>query len=296
MRFEGILPAVTTPFDAALAPDLDALAATVEHLVVSGVHGIVGTGTMGESGSLSRAERRGVLRAIVEASSGRVPTVAGIAAPTAEIAADYIEDAKQVGVAGFMVLPPLLYPGDDDEIASFFREVSATAELPVIAYNNPHAAGYDLSAKLVVRLGDEIENLVQVKECSGDVRRIAQIIADAQGSLGVLVGGDDWAFEGLCVGADGWISGVADVLASECVDLYDLIRHRDLDEAQSLYQRLLPMARFDMTPKLVQFYKAGMDEVGLVGGPTRPPRQELTAEERTELREALALVREVAAA
>lgn len=296
MTFHGILPAVTTPFDDALAPDLEALASNLEQLIASGIHGVVGTGTMGESGSLSRDERSSVLRTIVEACDGRVPVVAGIAAATPEIAVGYVRDAKQVGVAGFMVLPPLLYNGDDREITGFYREVCDAAELPVIAYNNPHAAGYDLSAELVVALGAEFENLVQVKECSGDVRRIAQIIADSHGTLGVLVGGDDWAFEGLCVGAQGWISGVAGPLARECVELYDLIERRELDEAQALYARLLPMARFDMTPKLVQYYKAGMDEVGLAGGPSRPPRMALTAGEQHQLREALALVRTVAAA
>jgi 4-hydroxy-tetrahydrodipicolinate synthase len=290
MKFEGIIPAITTPFDRDLAIDTEALTANVEHLIGAGVHGIVGTGTMGESSSLSRDERREVLELIVAGTDGRVPVVAGIAAATAAIATEYAADAKQAGASGLMVLPPLLYEGGFDEIAAYFRTVCEAVDLPVIAYNNPAAAGYDLSAETLVRLSAEIEQIAQVKECSGDVRRIPQIIAGSEGSLGVLVGGDDWAFEGLCVGAEGWISGVADVLPAECVELAVLVRDRDLVAARALYQRLLPMARFDMTPKLVQFYKAGMDEVGLVGGHTRPPRVELTEHERADLVAALAAV------
>lgn len=291
MSFEGIIPAITTPFDGDNRIDLEGLRGNVDHAIAAGVHAIVGTGTMGESGSLSREERREVLEAIVGTADGRIPVVAGIAAQTPGIAADYVADAKVAGVAGFMVLPPLLYNGGYAEIRAYYEGICRTADLPVVAYNNPHAAGYDLPASLLVELAADVPDIVQVKECSGDVRRIPEIINGSDGRLGVLVGGDDWAFEGLCVGATGWISGVADVFAAECVELFDLVSRRELDAARELYGRLLPMARFDMTPKLVQYYKAGMDEVGLRGGPSRPPRLALEPEEREDLLSAIALAR-----
>ena len=294
MAFHGIIPALTTPFGAGGAPDVEALAANVEQTVAAGVHGLVGTGTMGEGSSLSIEERRAVLEAIVAAAG--VPVLAGIAAPTPELASAYAAEAAAAGASGLMVLPPLLYDGGEREIVAFYAAVCAVAELPVVAYNNPHAAGYDLPAALLVRIAAELDQVVAVKECSGDVRRIPAILEGSGGELRVLVGGDDWAFEGLCVGADGWISGVADVLAAECVELYDLIVARQLDAARELYGRMLPMARFDMTPKLVQYYKAGMDEVGLTGGPVRPPRMALEAGEREQLLAALALVRDPAGA
>jgi 1-pyrroline-4-hydroxy-2-carboxylate deaminase len=291
MSFKGIIPAVTTPFDESLAVSTDGLAANVEQLIAAGVHGIVGTGTMGESGSLTREERKLVLSTIVDVAAGRVPVIAGVAAQTAAVAAGYIEDAKEAGVDGVMVLPPLLYEGGFAELVAFFSSVAAVAELPVIAYNNPKAAGYDLSAKTLIGLSEAVEGVVQVKECSGDARRIPAILKGSDGRLAVLVGGDDWALEGLCAGAGGWISGVADPLPTECVELHDLIARRDLDAAQELYGRLLPMARFDMTPKLVQYYKAALDLVGQVGGPSRPPRGPLTDAELEEVQSALELVR-----
>jgi 4-hydroxy-tetrahydrodipicolinate synthase len=292
VAFHGIIPAVTTPFGADGRIDADGLRRNVDFVIEGGVHAIVGTGTMGESGSLSRHERAEVLATIVSAADGRVPVVAGIAAQTPAVAGDYIGDARAAGVAGFMVLPPLLYRGDERELAAYFRAICDAAELPVVLYNNPSAAGYDLSADTIVRVAAEAGGIVQVKECSGDVRRIPEIINGSEGALEVLVGGDDWAFEGMCVGANGWISGVADVLPAQCVQLYELLQSRDLEAARELYGRLLPMGRFDMTPKLVQYYKAGMDEVGLVGGPTRAPRLPLTDAEHAELRAALALVTE----
>jgi 4-hydroxy-tetrahydrodipicolinate synthase len=194
-----------------------------------------------------------------------------------------------------MMLPPLGYRGDDDEIVAYYRSVAEAAGLPLMAYNNPEASGVDMGAELLTRLYEEIDQVVAFKECSGDTRRIPALIEAAPGAE-VLVGGDDWALEGFCAGATGWVSGVADVVPRDCVALYDACRIGDLETARGIYRRLLPLARFDMTPKLVQYFKAAMDEVGLAGGPTRPPRLPLTEAERTALTDAMAVLREGAPA
>ena len=103
----------------------------------------------------------------------------------------------------------------------------------------------------------------------------------------VLVGGDDWALEGLCAGAAGWVSGVVDVLPAQSVRLWELCLAGDLPTARDLYAELLPLARLDMTPKLVQYFKAALDELGLGGGPCRPPRLPLTEDELVVLRRAV---------
>jgi dihydrodipicolinate synthase/N-acetylneuraminate lyase len=143
---------------------------------------------------------------------------------------------------------------------------------------------------LIARIAAEVEQVVAVKECSGDARRIAALTCDAPG-LEVLVGGDDWALEGLCAGATGWISGVADCAPAECVELYDACRAGELERARGVYGRLLPLARLDMTPKLVQFFKGAQDALGFVGGPTRPPRLALDEDDRAVLDAALAALR-----
>jgi 4-hydroxy-tetrahydrodipicolinate synthase len=136
-----------------------------------------------------------------------------------------------------------------------------------------------------------VDGVVAVKECSGDVRRIPALLAAAP-SLEVLVGGDDWALEGFCAGATGWVSGVADVAPRECISLWESCRAGELDAAREVYQRLLPLARFDMTPKLVQYFKAALDEAGLAGGPCRAPRGPLSDRELADLRAALSVLRE----
>src|SRR3954453_7862838 len=277
--FEGIIPAVTTPFNAAGAIDEEALERNVAAYLDAGVHGVVANGTMGEAGSLSAAERRTVVRVIARAAAGRVPVIAGVSAGTPSAAIAFAADAAEAGATALMMLPPLGYHGDAREVTAFYRAVAEAGGLPLMAYNNPAASGVDMPPALIAALGREIENLVAVKECSGDVRRIPAIIALAP-ELEVLVGGDDWGVEGFCAGATGWGPGVAGVVPAECVELWERCRPGELDRSRAMYQRMLPLARFDMTPKLVQYFKAAMDEGGLVGGPTRPPRPPVTGAER----------------
>ena len=291
MRFPGIIPAVTTPFDATGAIDFDGLATNVAALLDGGVHGIVATGTMGEAGSLSTAERRSVVEAVARAVDGRVPVIAGVSAGTPAAAIALAADAAEAGAGALMMLPPLGYRADDDEIVAYYRSVTEAAGLPLMAYNNPEASGVDMGTALLARLYEEVDGVVAVKECSGDARRIPALI-EAAPDLEVLVGGDDWALEGFCAGATGWVSGVGDVAPRDCVALYEACRAGELETARAIYRRLLPLSRFDMTPTLVQYFKAALDEVGLVGGPCRPPRLALTDAERAALVDAMAVLRE----
>jgi 4-hydroxy-tetrahydrodipicolinate synthase len=286
VRFPGILPAVTTPFDDSGAVDYDALAANVRALLEAGVSGIVGAGTMGEAGSMTAAERRAAIETIAGAVEGRVPLIAGVSAGTAAQAIAFGSDAAAAGAEALMCLPPLGYRADAAEVESFYAAISGATGLPLMVYNNPEASGVDMSAALIARLGARVDNVVAVKECSGDVRRIPMLLQTSD--LEVLVGGDDWALEGFAAGATGWVSGVAVVAPRECVALYEQARVADLQAAREIYQRLLPLARFDMTPKLVQYFKAAQDAVGFAGGPTRPPRLPLTETEREDLQQALA--------
>jgi 4-hydroxy-tetrahydrodipicolinate synthase len=294
MRFPGIIPAVTTPFDAAGEVDIAALERNAAVLLDAGVHGLVATGTMGEAGSLSAAERRAVVEAVVQAAGGRVPVIAGVSAGTPTAVLGYASAAAEAGASAIMVLPPLGYRADDAEIVAWYRAVAEAAGLPVMVYNNPEASGVDMPPALLVRVFEEIDGVVAVKECSGDARRIAALLGAAP-DLEVLVGGDDWALEGFCAGATGWVSGVAVAAPGECIELYDACRAADLERARSIYARLLPLARFDMTPKLVQYFKAALDERGLTGGDCRPPRMPLTEDEQAALKASLKVLEGVPA-
>ena len=283
--FPGIIPAVVVPFAEDGAIDVDALRANVSHLLDGGVHGVVVNGTMGEAGSLSTQERGLVIETVVAHVEGRVPVTVGVSAGSTAASCAYAEQARAAGAHGVMCLPPILYRGTTEEIAAHYAAVAEAAQLPIMAYNNPEASGIDLTPDVIARIAAAVPAVVAVKECSGDARRIAALLGATD--LEVLVGGDDWALEGYAAGATGWVSGVANVVPAECVELQNLVEAGRLPEARELYQRLLPLSRLDMTPWLVQYFKGAMDAVGLTGGPSRAPRGPLTDEQQAILREAV---------
>jgi 4-hydroxy-tetrahydrodipicolinate synthase len=283
--FPGIIPAVVVPFADDDAIDVDALRGNVGHLIEGGVHGLVVNGTMGEAASLSDDERGLVIDTVVALADGRLPVTVGVSSAATRASCRYAEQARAAGAHGVMCLPPVLYRGTSDELAAHFAAVAEAARLPVMAYNNPEASGIDLTPDVIAQIAAAVPGVVAVKECSGDARRIAALLGGTE--LEILVGGDDWALEGFAAGATGWVSGVANVAPAESVELFDAVNEGRLHQARELYQRLLPLARLDMTPWLVQYFKGAMDAVGLTGGRTRPPRLPLGREQQALLREAV---------
>jgi dihydrodipicolinate synthase/N-acetylneuraminate lyase len=284
--FSGIHPAILTPFGEDGGLRTDVLSDSVEWLIEKGVDGIVGLGTLGEPRSLTPDEHSAALATIIEAAAGRVPVTIGVSGESAAEASRLAVAATEAGAQALMSLPPLLYHAADSEIVAFFDQVAAASDLPLMVYNNPNGSRNDLSPDLIARLF-ELETIAAVKECSGDARRIAAIVGLTQGEMQVLVGGDDWALEGACAGAVGWVSGVANVAPAECCELWRLCVAGELAAANRLYQTLLPLARLDMHPRLIQFFKGGLDRIGRFGGPTRPPRLALSQEEERMLDSAM---------
>lgn len=285
MTFRSVIPALLTPFQDDLSLASDQLAANARALVERGIGDVVVCGTMGEAGALSDDERRVVIETAI-ASGARVTV--GISSPDGSSAASRAETAAALGATGVMCLPPTTYVADERELDAHFAAVTSATDLPVMLYNNPEAARQDLLPETIVRLAERHERIVAVKECSGDARRIAHLIELAGDRLEVLVGGDDWALEGYAAGALGWVSGVANVAPELCVELESLVADGDLEAARACHIRLLPLARLDMTPKLVQYFKAALDLTGSHGGPTRPPRLPLTEDEQETVRAAVA--------
>ena len=224
-----------------------------------------------------------------------MPVIAGVSSGTPAASIAYARDAAAAGAEAIMLLPPLGYRADEREIVAFYAAVAKGAGLPIMAYNNPEATGgIDMPPALIARLVAEVENVVAVKECSGDARRIAALV-NAVPEADILVGGDDWALEGLLAGAVGWVSGVAVCAPAECVELFEACRAAELERARAIHARLLPLGRLDMTPKLVQFFKAAEDALGFTGGPVRAPRLALDAADRALLDAALDALRAPAA-
>jgi 4-hydroxy-tetrahydrodipicolinate synthase len=173
-----------------------------------------------------------------------------------------------------------MYRANRGEVINHFTEV-AKAGLPVMVYNNPLDTKVDLTPDLLAEIAG-IENVVAVKEFSGDVRRILEI-RELAPDLAVVAGADDLTLEALLMGATGWFAGFPNVFPKESVRLYDLALEGKLEEARALYEPLVAAFRWDSRTEFVQAIKYGMDYVGRYGGPCRPPRGPLVPEHVAQL-------------
>jgi dihydrodipicolinate synthase/N-acetylneuraminate lyase len=289
MRWRGVFPAITTPFQPDLAIDFELLRRQVGWLIDHGCRGIVPLGSLGEGATLSFAEKCAVLDACRQAAAGRVPVVAGVAALSTAEAAALAREAAARGCEGLMVLPPYVYVGDERETAAHFRAVIGAAPVPCMLYNNPVAYRTDVSPEALAELCAALPNLEAVKESTGDVRRVTAIRALLGDRIATFIGVDDLILEGVQAGAVGWIAGLVDALPAESVRLFDLATAGRTEEARRLYEWFLPLLRLDTVPKFVQLIKLVQTEVGM-GTPTvRPPRLELEGPEREA---ALTLIRD----
>ena len=288
MKWQGVIPAITTPFREDQSVDEVFLQRHVDVLVKAGCTGIVALGSLGEGGTLRFEEKRSVLKVAHEALAGRGPLVAGIAALGTEEAILLAREAERCGCAGLMVLPPYVYKGDWRETKAHFRAVIAATGLPCMLYNNPIAYGTDVSAEQLGELARDLPNLVAIKESSADVRRLAAIRALLGDRIALLVGVDDLIVEGVAGGAVGWIAGLVNALPVESVRLFDLCRAGRHEEARALYEWFLPLLRLDVVPKFVQLIKLVQAEVDLGSETVRPPRLPLLGDERDQV---LAMIR-----
>jgi 1-pyrroline-4-hydroxy-2-carboxylate deaminase len=281
--WHGVLVATALPFTTDLAVDHDRYAEHVRWLAENGCDGVTPNGSLGEYQTLSDDERAAVVRTAVAAAPSGFTVMPGVAAYGALQARRWTEQAAEAGASAVMLLPPNAYRADERAVVEHYREVSRVG-LPVVAYNNPIDTKVDLTPALLSRLHGE-GLIVGVKEFSGDVRRPYEIAELAPG-LELLVGADDVTLELVLAGATGWVSGYTNALPRPCVELYRACAAGDLATALPLYRRLHPLLRWDSKTEFVQAIKLSMDVVGRYGGPCRPPRTALTAEQERVVRTA----------
>ena len=282
VNWQGVLPAITTPFTADLEIDRARLQEHCQRMLAAGCVGVIPCGSLGESATLTGDEKVEVVTGCVEALNGGGSVVAGVASLSTASAVELARRAHDAGADGLMVLPPYAYSTDWHEMKEHVASVIAATPLPCMLYNNPVAYGTDFHPEQIVELAGEHPNLEAVKESSTDVRRVTELRRIAAERLHVLVGVDDLIVEGVAAGASGWIAGLVNAFPEESVDLYDLARAGRSDEARELYEWFLPLLRLDTMPKLVQLIKLAQELVGQGEWHSRPPRLALTDAEREE--------------
>ncbi|MFF4187508.1 dihydrodipicolinate synthase family protein [Streptomyces sp. NPDC001691] len=281
--WHGILVATALPLRPDLSVDFTSYARHVRWLIDNGCDGVVPNGSLGEYQTLSDEERARVVHTAVEAAGDGDRVMAGVGAYGSTESRRWAEQAADAGAGSVLLLPPNAYRADERSVRAHYAEV-AKAGLPVVAYNNPYDTKVDLTPALLAQLYAD-GSIVAVKEFSGDVRR-AYEIAELAPELDLLAGADDVLLELALAGAVGWIAGYPNALPASCAQLYHAAAAGDLATARPLYRALHPLLRWDSKTEFVQAIKVSMDLAGRPGGPVRPPRQPLTAEQDAVVRAA----------
>lgn len=278
-KWTGVFPAMTTQFHADGRLDMDAMASHCERMIQSGVAGLVMLGSLGENLALEHEERIEVLRTALMVAAGRVPVVTGVAENSAVAARRWLETAADLGVQGAMVLPAMVYHADRTETLFHYRYVASGSPLPIIAYNNPIGYGVDITPDMFLELSD-LEQIVAIKESTGDVRRVTDLINVVGNRYEIFAGVDDLALECAMLGATGWIAGIGLAFPEENQRLWNLAMESKWEEARTLYRWYTPLLHLDVGKKFVQNIKLAIQEVGLGKEHVRLPRLPLSGEER----------------
>lgn len=287
MKWAGVIPAITTPFNEDLTVDHAFLAKHCQWLVDNGCTGVVALGSLGEGATLTFEEKRDVLKTCVAAVGDRAFVVSGVSALSTDEAVEIAKLAHEVGCDGLMVLPPYVYVGDWREMKAHVASVMAATPLSSMLYNNPIAYKVDFLPHQVAELMAECGTLHALKESSADVRRIAELRRLLGDRLHILCGVDDLIVEAMLAGAEGWIAGLVNAFPRESVDLYNYAKSGNLVKAFELYLWFLPLLRLDVVPKFVQLIKWVQQEVGMGSERVRAPRLMLVGAEREAVAEVL---------
>jgi 4-hydroxy-tetrahydrodipicolinate synthase len=283
-ELRGILSAMCTPFTPdGSRIDEPALRELVEGTIKAGVHGLIPCGSTGEFPTLSVEERKRVAEIAVEQARGRVPVAPHVGSTSTAVAVDLAKHAESVGADGIMAVNPYYEPMSLDEVYGYFEDISDAITIPLMVYNLPGATGMNLRPDFLARMAREIKNVKYVKDSSGDLSQVSELLYRHGNNVTVFNGWDTITFSGLSLGSKGSVWGAVNVMPKHCADLFNLIEAGKLIDARALWDGMWPVMQFLVTEGYVASVKAGANLIGFHVGNPRPPIRPLSAQKTKEL-------------
>lgn len=281
-NWNGVYPAVTTKFHEDESLDLAMFSYNIEKQMEAGVHGVIICGSLGENGTLTRDEKFTLLETANTTIKGTLPLIICVAECITREAISFVKQCAQIGADGFMLLPPMRYPSDDRETLHYLHKVADATDLPVMAYNNPLAYKTFISIPMFRELAQN-QHFEAMKESTGDIRYMTDIINEFGDRFKIACGVDDLAMESLLMGADCWVAGLVDAFPRETVVIYELIKQGRIEEAREIYRWFFPLLHLDVSTKFVQNIKLAELATGLGTEWVREPRLPLVGQERAKV-------------
>jgi len=283
---KGIIPAMVTPFTTDDKINEKSLRQLTNYLIDGGVHGLFAVGSQGEFWAMTPEEKRQVLGIVVDETRGRVPVYAGTGAVTTREAVMLTQMAEEVGVDAVSVITPFFVTPNPNELIAFYTDIAKSTGLPVLLYNNPGRTKVNISADMVVKVA-EVDNIVGIKDSSGDLTLTAEYIRRTGDDFHVLMGRDTLIYGALLYGAAGSIAASANVKPALLVEIYDAFVAGDLERSLAAQYALAPLRiAFDLGtfPSVI---KEALNLIGIDAGRCRAPVGPLTVDKRKELNDVL---------
>ena len=284
----GCATALVTPFTADGSVDEKCLRDLIEYQIAGGVRILVPCGTTGESVTMTEEENRLVIRSTVELARGRAKVIAGTGSNSTAVTIKRSQAARDLGVDGVLTVAPYYNKPTQDGLYAHFRAIAeAVNGLPIVIYNVPGRTSSNISAETTLRLARDVENIVAVKEASGNLSQIMEILRGRPERFRVISGDDSLTLALIALGGDGLISVASNQAPGMMSKLNDLALAGHWDEARTLHYKLLTLMEGNFIESSPGPVKAGMALMGLLEENLRLPLVPVQEKTRNRMREIL---------
>jgi 4-hydroxy-tetrahydrodipicolinate synthase len=242
MQFQGALTALVTPFRNNNI-DEESFRAHIEEQIVKGINGLVPCGTTGESATMTHEEHKQAIKICVDQAKGRVPILAGAGSNNTREAIELTTFAKQAGADGTLHITPYYNKPTQAGVVAHFQAIAKEVPIPMIVYNVPGRTGLNVLPETMAQLKQTVPEVVGVKEASGNIRQMSEVIEECGQDFCVLAGDDFVVLPLLSLGGKGVISVLSNLLPDKMADLCAAYAAKDLEKAKSLHFELAPLSR-----------------------------------------------------
>ncbi len=278
-RFGRLVTAMVTPFNEQLQIDFDKTERLIDHLIANGTTGIVLSGTTGESPTLSRAEKLELFRHAVAYAKGKCHIIAGTGSNDTAASIEFTEAVQSIGVDAVMVVAPYYSKPSQEGLYAHFKALAESTELPVMLYNVPGRSVVNMTAETTLRLA-QLPNVVCIKEASGNLSQMAQIIEHAPEGFELYSGDDGLTLPILSIGGVGIVSVASHVVGRQMTEMMDAFFQGNHAEAASIHRKLVPVFDGLFAYPSPGPTKVALEKFGVATGGVRLPLVELNEQEK----------------
>lgn len=286
-KFQGTATAIITPFEKDGSVDEAALRRFVDFQIKGGVEALVPVGTTGENPTLNMKEQQHVIEIVIDQAKGRVRIFAGAGSNSTTEVIEKARFVKQSGADAALVVGPYYNKPTQNGYFLHFKAIADAVDIPLIIYNVPGRTGGNIEAATMLRMAEEIPNVVMTKEASGNIAQIMEITRNKPEHFSLLSGDDALAFSIVALGGDGCVSVVSNEVPKEFSHLMRLCLKGQWDEARKLHYRLLPLMNINFIESSPIPVKTALAMMGMIEEVFRLPMVPLTEQSRLKLKKVL---------